>query len=627
MPYSLDVFIAYYNDLQYLPACIDSILWQKNVEVVVHLVNDCSHEDDKFLLERYGNHKNIFWYRTTHNVGPYKIWNALFSYMKTGHFALMGSDDISLPSHFTMAMEALRAEQTDVFFAAMENFLSPDRPANSDDVEFVNSRPFYQSAIDGVLVNGTMVISKAAFEKVNGFENVFCGGDSEFSERLKRSGLKMSISRSCVSLRRIHGKNLSSKNGPFGLNSPIRKQIAEQWKTRFKEWKTHFDISRYGGLKSVGNILIPVTHAEKQNLIAASRPPQDRTQNLRSSNSNSNHQTIVQSKTSKKKFPAHVLVADNVFVDESCTFLEQHRQNGSMRQKPTRIMSGANIGEDSVIFPGVTIGANCDIRAGSIVNRNVADYSRGGGTPYQEESRVTVTVGIATYPPRLTALPDTIESLHDQVDCIHVCLNEYRQVPAVLQRYSKVICTIPERNLSDLGKFLQLPKSNGYFLTCDDDLLYPHDYVTKTITQLRKHGGVVSYLGRVFPRDRKCQSYYRDTAEYYHCLREVQQDHQVHVVGTGVMCFHTDSVDFNFGDFQQLGMADVQFGVYAALNRIKLTALKHPKDWIVHTNKIDLKETIYSKNKDNDRKYTDIINQVDWNTVEINSGTMVSAIP
>ena len=618
---AVDVIIPYYSSIEYVPACIDSILWQKDVQTVIHLVNDCSPEDDRMLIDKYGSLENIRWYRTRKNVGPYQICNALIAEMETDYFALMGSDDLSLPSRLKISIDTMLAERTEVFFATMENFLSPEKQYTSHDVDYVSEKPFYVSSMNGVLVNGTMVISRSTFEYVNGFENVFCGGDTEFAERLKKSGVKISISPQCVALRRIHGRNLSRYDGTHGLHSPERKKIAREWDARFKLWRHDFDRKQYGGLGKVGDIL--ETRIGKSTKVWS-------TVNLCDGATIGKDCVLGQgvyvggravigdrARVQNSVFiPDGVTIGDDVFIGPNCTFTnDKYPPSRGKHWQFTRVSNGASIGAASVILPGITIGSNSVIGAGSVVTKDVRDNSTGWGNPYREKTRIDVNVGLATFPPRFHALLETIESLHDQVDHIHICLNEYKEIPGELQRFPKVNCTIPDIDLSDLGKFLQLPNVKGYFFTCDDDLIYPEDYVSSTITQLRKYGGAVSYLGRVLPSGRKCTSYYRDTAEYYHCLKEVKEDHRVHVVGTGVMCFHTDSIDFRYGDHKESGMADIQFGIYAARNAIQLTALKHPKDWIKHTAKIDLSETIYSRNKDNDSLYTDAINQIDWSEI------------
>lgn len=614
----VDVFIPYHSSLEYVPACIDSILWQKNIKVIIHLVNDCSEEDDRFLIERYGALDNIRWYRTKRNVGPFQICNALIAKMETDYFAMMGSDDISLPSRLSLSMDTLQAEQTEAFFATMENFLTPVKDHVQHNIEYVEGRSDYKSSSTGVLVNGTMVISKSAFERLNGYENVFCGSDTEFAERLKKSGIKISVSSQNVGLRRIHGENLSRREGPHGINSPERRRIAEEWKARFKLWRQEFDINNYGGLNTVGDIL-ETTIGKSTKIWSAVSICNGATigedcvlgQGVYvGGNAVVGDRVRVQNSVF---IPDGVTIGDDVFIAPNCTFTnDKYPPSRGKHWRPIKVCNGASIGAASVILPGVTIGANSVIGAGSVVTKDVDANTTGWGNPYREKSRIGVTVGIATYPPRLESLLETIESLQDQVDTIHVCLNEYNALPTELLRYPKVVCTIPDHNLSDLGKFLQLPNVEGYFFSCDDDLIYPNDYVASTITQLRKYGGVVSYLGRVLPTGRKCNSYYKDAVEYYHCLKEVKEDHRVHVVGTGVMCFHTDTVNFEYSHLRTVGIADIQFGLYAARNNIKLTSLKHKAGWIKHTDKINLADTIYSKNKNNDSLATNAVNQVEW---------------
>ena len=49
--------------------------------------------------------------------------------------------------------------------------------------------------------------------------------------------------------------------------------------------------------------------------------------------------------------------------------------------KPVHIMKGANIGVRSIIMPGVTIGRGAIIGAGSVVTKDIPDYSIAAGVP------------------------------------------------------------------------------------------------------------------------------------------------------------------------------------------------------------------------------------------------------
>jgi len=49
--------------------------------------------------------------------------------------------------------------------------------------------------------------------------------------------------------------------------------------------------------------------------------------------------------------------------------------------KPVVIGFGADIGTNSVVLPGVRVGANAIIGAGAVVNQDVPDYAIAAGVP------------------------------------------------------------------------------------------------------------------------------------------------------------------------------------------------------------------------------------------------------
>ena len=113
--YDVDVFIPYYRNLHLVQQTIDSVLWQLNVKPLIHLVNDCSKEDDRALKRKYADTPNIRWYKTRQNCGPYKIANGLFHFMASETIAIVDSDDIMLPEHLDKALRALKEHEADVY--------------------------------------------------------------------------------------------------------------------------------------------------------------------------------------------------------------------------------------------------------------------------------------------------------------------------------------------------------------------------------------------------------------------------------------------------------------------------------------------------------------------------------
>ena len=67
-------------------------------------------------------------------------------------------------------------------------------------------------------------------------------------------------------------------------------------------------------------------------------------------------------------------IEDNVFIGPNVTFCnDRYPKSGNKNFKPEKIIikKGASIGANSTILPGVTIGENAMIAAGSIVTKNV----------------------------------------------------------------------------------------------------------------------------------------------------------------------------------------------------------------------------------------------------------------
>ena len=87
-------------------------------------------------------------------------------------------------------------------------------------------------------------------------------------------------------------------------------------------------------------------------------------------------------------------------------------------------------------------------------------------------------VGIATIEERKESLADTINSLYDQVDEICIYYDDYRSEIFGSEKI-ETIGGFKKRELGDAGKFARFfgNAEDAYYLTCDDDLIYPPDYV------------------------------------------------------------------------------------------------------------------------------------------------------
>ena len=228
-------------------------------------------------------------------------------------------------------------------------------------------------------------------------------------------------------------------------------------------------------------------------------------------------------------------------------------------------------------------------------------------------------VNVASYN-RINSLVKSIESIYDQCDEINICLNNHTgEMPDILYR-DKINLFFTDNSKGDAFKFLMLEESDGYFLTIDDDLIYPNGYVDYMVNKSKEHNNskIITLHGRSFSSF-PIVSYYKSASERYACLDEVKNDVIVQFGGTGVMCFHTSLLKVSINDFLYPNMADVWIGKFAKQKNIPILCLQHSKGYIKY---IPQTTTIYDESSSNDKIQTLVVN----NSYGINKKCELSVI-
>ena len=191
-----------------------------------------------------------------------------------------------------------------------------------------------------------------------------------------------------------------------------------------------------------------------------------------------------------------------------------------------------------------------------------------------------IIVSVASIPSRCVGLIRVIETLSPQCTQMMVYLNGYRlpdQLP-VLPRRENVHYHISLVNEGPRGKFLFADRMPGYRIVCDDDLFYPHDYVYTMIQHITKlqrkaivglHGKLLLYRKPPEPMTYKFYRY-NDTVTDY-C--------PVHMLGTGVMAYHTSAFNVGFNCLEK-GKIDDQVAIMAQDQQVPMVVVPHDKDWV-----------------------------------------------
>jgi len=236
---------------------------------------------------------------------------------------------------------------------------------------------------------------------------------------------------------------------------------------------------------------------------------------------------------------------------------------------------------------------------------------------------------LATIPSRAGALKKVCESLLPQVDRLFIYFNEYTQdeVPCWAKMMSKITWVCSEESergdLGDVGKFYFSSKEmrekfkiSGYVFTCDDDIIYPDWYVSRTIKDLESYATnrvIVSYHGSRLPR--KCINYHRQKKQLP-VKGTVRTRTQVHVAGTGCMAFDSNLFCPSLNMFEHTNMADIYVAKWAKQNHVPLQVLPHRQgDFVI----LNMEETIWHSThnrdgspKDRSRQINKVVSGLRW---------------
>ena len=232
-----------------------------------------------------------------------------------------------------------------------------------------------------------------------------------------------------------------------------------------------------------------------------------------------------------------------------------------------------------------------------------------------------ITAQLATYPARIEILPQVINRLLPQVDRLNVMLNGYSDDDR-RKLWDGLFTTIIkfgnhklqfyqlDNSMIDCAKYYNIENAEpGYIFTVDDDILYPNNYVEKTIAKIEeyKRKYVVSYHGRVW-QPRPIRNFYTARKEMYRCIEGFEGDHFVDCCGDGVAAWHTDTLKMRYDYCELPNMSQLWLALKCNEDNIKQIAIGHPPGMFMDLT-IDLEDTIWAQEIKNCRLQTNLINE------------------
>lgn len=187
-----------------------------------------------------------------------------------------------------------------------------------------------------------------------------------------------------------------------------------------------------------------------------------------------------------------------------------------------------------------------------------------------------VWAGIATLLDRVEGRQAAIESILPQVDRL---------------------CVIEGDNLGDQLKFASCPDAPDYFLSIDDDLIYPPTFVQDTLEYLRNAPDcIVTYGGWSIDRD-------GNLTDYYRALEPLDYITNVQIGHTYGMMFHTDTIRFCPEDFPVLNLVDLGVAIKAYKENVPIIVLPHTEDYFTY---VKPKTTIWDETQAKTGSFLDV---------------------
>jgi glycosyltransferase involved in cell wall biosynthesis len=192
-----------------------------------------------------------------------------------------------------------------------------------------------------------------------------------------------------------------------------------------------------------------------------------------------------------------------------------------------------------------------------------------------------IWAGLASIPGRREILGRVVASLLPQVDRLNVYLNGWPDVPDCLLGDSRIVVARSQEHgdRGDAGKMFWADEAPGYYLSCDDDILYPPDYTSRLVAALQERGNraIVGVHGVLLPP--RVVSY-RAGRRVFRFMEPLDVDTPVHLLGTGAAGWHAPTVRVTRDLFLVPNMADVWLAAMGQQQRIPFFCLRREAGWL-----------------------------------------------
>lgn len=218
---------------------------------------------------------------------------------------------------------------------------------------------------------------------------------------------------------------------------------------------------------------------------------------------------------------------------------------------------------------------------------------------------------LAAIPERAAFLPRVLGALRRQVDVLCVYLNGWKAAPPCVQELADRWVVDPE-NAGAERKLHWAESHSGIYLSCDDDYIYPGDYVATLTAEVERWSGlaIVTAHGRCYKGSPR--NILETVPGSVGILDQtIASGRWVNHGGTGAMAWDTRGVTMP-ARWAERNMADMQVAIWAQRNRIPIRLIPHRAQWVRGLNPRDPRGLYHQSQLERHRRRTAALHRVEW---------------
>lgn len=167
----ISVLMSVYNNQDSLERAVSGILNQTHNNIELLIMDDCSTDNSRNILDSFSEEKNVKIFKNTSNLGLTKSLNLLLKEATGTYIARQDADDFSLSKRFEIQLKLM----------AKKNYSISTTMAYKNEKRVINLIPkfrhFVPSSmyinINNPFIHGTLMIEKYIIDQIGGYDERF----------------------------------------------------------------------------------------------------------------------------------------------------------------------------------------------------------------------------------------------------------------------------------------------------------------------------------------------------------------------------------------------------------------------------------------------------------------------